>query len=383
MEAKQRVLTPPKGSFFLLGPRGTGKTLWTRQTYSDAIRIDLLDPETFRFYTSKPERLRERVAGAETATVVVIDEVQKLPTLLEVVHLLISEGSKHRFVLTGSSARKLRRGNVNLLGGRATMRSMHPFIARELGGSFSLERALKTGMIPVVQESVDPAASIHAYNTLYIKEEVQAEGFVRNTENFTRFLEAISFSQGSLINVSNVARECQVSRKTVEGYVSILEDLLIAYTLPVFTKQAKRILVSHPKFYFFDVGLYRANRPFGVLDNPSVIDGIALESLVAQHLRAGKDYAADGRSVYYWRTKAGLEVDFVVYGPTLLHAYEVKNTGDVRPADLTGLRAFLTDYPEASATLLYRGKERLVRHGILLQPIEEWLSTFGANGIYR
>ncbi|CAN5504038.1 ATP-binding protein [soil metagenome] len=383
MKARNRVLTPSKGSFFLLGPRGTGKTLWTRQAYPDAIRIDLLDPETFRLYAAKPERLRERVEGAQAATVVVVDEVQKLTSLLEVVHLLISEGSTHQFVLTGSSARKLRRGNVNLLGGRATMRTMHPYIALELGASFSLDRALQTGMIPVVQESVDPADSIHAYNALYIKEEVQAEGLVRNTENFTRFLEAISFSQGSQINLSNVARECQVSRKTVEGYVSILEDLLLAYTLPVFTKHAKRILAAHPKFYFFDVGLYRANRPFGVLDNPSAIDGIALESLVAQHLQAGKDYAADARDVYYWRTKAGLEVDFVVYGPSIFHAYEVKNSGTVRPQDLTGLRAFLTDYPEASATLLYRGTERLVRHGILLQPIEEWLPMYGANGVYR
>lgn len=372
---KTRLLRTPKGHFFLLGPRGTGKTVWTHQVFPDALRIDLLDPETYRLMASRPERLRERIDATPPDSVVVIDEVQKLPVLLEVAHQLIGEGTTHQLVFTGSSARTLRRGHVNLLGGRALQRTLHPYMACELGEDFDLASSLRTGLVPVVEESPDRMDSLRAYNALYIREEVQAEGLVRNTEQFARFLEAISFSQASVLNVSNIARDCAVSRKTVEGYIQILEDLLLGYKLPVFTRHAKRLLASHPKFYFFDVGLFRANRPSGPLDDPSSIDGVSLESLVAQHLRAWCDYADGNNQLSYWHTRNGIEVDFVVYGSSVFHAYEVKNNRNVRPEDLSGLRAFLSDYPEASATLLYRGTERLVRHGITIEPVEGWIRS--------
>ena len=206
MEAK-RFLPIPEGSFFLLGPRGTGKTWWTRRTFPNALRVDLLDPATLREMAARPEKLREIMAGNPGCPDVVIDEVQKLPELLEVVHGLIEEKVGRRFVLTGSSTRKLRRAGVNLLGGRAAHLSMHPFMAAELGDEFSLESALRHGMLPVVMGSQDRQAQIQAYCGVYLREEVQAEGLVRNVGNFARFLEAVSFSHGAVLNLANVARE--------------------------------------------------------------------------------------------------------------------------------------------------------------------------------
>lgn len=375
MELATRFFNPPSDHFFLLGPRGTGKTSWTRERFPDALRLDLLDPETLRTLAARPERLRERVAASPGVQQVVIDEVQKLPELLDVVHWMIEEKSGVQFVLTGSSARKLRRGGVNLLGGRAAQRTLHPFMAAEMRSAFRLEDALTRGMLPLVHGAVDPAEILRAYNGLYLREEVQAEGLVRNTGAFSRFLEAISFSQASVLNLANVARECQVNRKSVEGYVEILEDLLLAFRLPVFTRRARRELAAHPKFFFFDAGVFRANRPTGPLDSPSDIDGAALEGLVAQHLRAWCDYSAGEHRLHYWQTRSKVEVDFVVYGADGLHALEVKNSQQVRPDDLRGLRAFGDDYPESRRILLYRGRERLLQNGVLCLPCEEFLKA--------
>lgn len=377
MAHRKRIQRPPKGSFFLLGPRGTGKTIWTKQVFPDAVRIDLLDPETYRAFAAAPERLIERVQAIGPTVPVVIDEVQKLPSLLEVVHHLINNGATNAFVLTGSSARKLRRGAVNLLGGRAVQRSMFPYLAIELGDAFNLDEQLSTGMVPVVVESPDRAEAMKAYNALYIREEVVAEGLTRNAEAFARFLESIAFSHGNVLNISNIARDCQVKRKTVEGYIEILEDLMLAYRVQVFATQAKRLLSVHPKFYFFDVSVFRANLSSGPLTHHVVAEGAALEGLVAQHLRAWCEYAGDGRKVYYWRTRAQLEVDFIVYGPSTFEAIEVKYSKRIRPEDLNGLRAFAKDYPECTCTLLYRGDEELVRDSIRIVPVDTWLRSLG------
>ena len=373
MEFRRRILQPPAGSFFLLGPRGTGKTFWTRSVFPDAIVIDLLDPVTYLAYSANTARLRERIAAEPTATTVVIDEVQKVPRILEVVHQLIAEGSNVQFVLTGSSARKLRKGDVNLLGGRAIQVNFHPYVASELGNTFSLERALDNVLVPVVVESETPEQTLRSYASLYIQQEVFAESLVRNIEQFARFLEVLSFSHGEVLTLTNIACESGVNRKSVESYLQIMEDLLLGFKLQVFSHHAKRQLAQHPKFYFFDVGVYRALRPIGPLDDRSAITGHALEGLVAQHLRARCDYAGDGRKLYYWRTRSNVEVDFIIYGPSTFEAIEVKNSASIRPNDLTGLRSFIADYPQATARLLYRGTERLVRDGIIIEPVEVWL----------
>jgi len=303
---------------------------------------------------------------------VVLDEVQKVPELLDAVHLLIEENPERRFVLTGSSARKLRRGGVDLLAGRAIETSMHPFLAAELP-NFELAAALDLGTIPLVRFAEQPQETLRSYLALYIRQEVQAEGLVRNLSAFSRFVEAISFSHGSLLNLNEVARECSVSRSTVEGYLSILEDLLLSYRLPVFSRRAKRQLIRHPKFYWFDSGVFSSARPRGPLDYPSEIHGAALEGLVFQHLQAWIAYRRRNESIWYWRTKSGTEVDFVVYGGKTFLAIEVKNADRIRSKDLRSLRSFTQDYPEARPILLYRGSDELLIDGIRCIPCEQYL----------
>ena len=373
MEMVPRICSPPPGSFFLFGPRGTGKTTWLKWALPNALYIDLLLPDVQRELSARPERLADLVRGAGPGADIVIDEVQRAPQLLDVVHhLLEGPEPRPRFVLTGSSARKLRRGGVNLLAGRALMFSMHPFLAAELP-SFSLERALRHGLLPLVVAAADPEQVLRAYASLYLDEEVRWEGWARKVEDFARFLEAISFSHGAVLNVSNVARECQVKQRTAATYVEVLEDLQIAFRLPVFARRAGRQTAGHPKFYFCDAGIFRSLRPRGPLDRPAEIDGAALEGLVAQHLRAWLAWRGRDDRLQTWRTRAGLEVDFVVHGASGFWAIEIKNTARVRPEDLRGLRAFRSDYPECAAVLLHRGAERARRDGILCLPVEEFL----------
>lgn len=372
-----RFFRMPGDSFFLFGPRGTGKTTWLRDRLPDALLVNLLRADTFRELTARPERLRELVLG-HPGHDVVIDEVQRVPDLLHVVHDLIespaSAGPRRRFVLTGSSARKLRRGGVDLLAGRAVVRTLHPFMAAEMT-AFDLDRALQLGLVPLILAAPDPADALRAYASLYLEQEVQAEGLVRNVGQFARFLEAVSFSHASVLSVSTVAHDSAVSRKTVEGFLAILEDFLVSFRVPVFTRRAKRQTASHPKFYLFDAGVFRSLRPSGPLDRPSEIDGSALEGLVAQHLRAWIAYSGTGGEyeLFTWRTRTGVEVDFVVYGPQGFWAIEVTSAATIRPADIRALKAFSTDYPECTCLMLYRGKERLRVGDVLCLPVADFL----------
>jgi predicted AAA+ superfamily ATPase len=374
MEIAARFFTLPRVSFFLLGPRGTGKTTWLRNRLPDALWINLLQPDVYREMAARPERLRELVLGAPGRPDVVIDEVQRAPELLNVVHDLMEGGPPKRYVLTGSSARKLRRGGVDLLAGRAVVRTLHPFMAAEWP-DFDLERNLQIGLLPLVVDSEAPEDVLKAYATLYLEQEVKSEGLVRNIGQFARFLEAASFSHGAVLNVSNVAREAQVNRRTAAGFVEILEDLLLSFRLEVFTRKAKRQTAAHPKFYFFDTGVFRSLRPRGPLDRPQEIEGAALEGLVAQHLRSWTAYTEGEYDLYTWRTRAGAEVDFVMYGPQGFWAIEVQNSRHVRPQDLRGLRAFVEEYPASRALLLYRGAERLRKGDVLCLPVGEFLSV--------
>jgi len=376
MAVVRRFLQPPAQSFFLFGPRGTGKSTWLAQVFPEALRIDLLAPEVLRAYQARPERLRERIGAAPDAHTVVIDEIQKAPQLLDVAHSLLEERPGIRFVLTGSSARKLRHGAANLLGGRLVSASMPPFMASELGSAFDLSRALAIGLVPLIWQATEPEANLAAYVSLYLQEEVQAEALVRQIGDFSRFLEVISFSQASQLNLASLAREAEIPRKRAESYLSILEDLLLAFRLPVFQKRAHRQLVQHQKFFYFDVGVYRALRPTGPLDAPQEIEGLALETLVAQHLRAFCQLRRQGGSLSFWRTRSGLEVDFVVYGPELFWAIEVKRSARIDRRDLAGLKAFGADYPQAECLLLSLAPEPMLIDGIRCEPLEPWLRHF-------
>lgn len=365
-----RVITlPPDKSFFLFGPRGTGKTTLIKARFPDALHFDLLASETYKLFLASPQRI-EQFIPPEYQGWIVIDEIQRVPELLNEVHRLIE--TRHlRFVLTGSSARKLRQKGVNLLAGRALTCHLHPLTAPEVGQDFNLDQALLHGQMPSRYVENSPAAYLSSYVHTYIREEVLQEGLTRNLGAFARFLEAASFSQASLLNIAEVARECGVNRKVVEEYFRILEDLLLAFRLPVFSKRASRRLTSHPKFFFFDAGVFRAIRPKGPLDRPEEIDGAALETLVFQEIRAGITNSGLECELFFWRAASGHEVDFVVYGQSGIIAIEVKRTANIRSQDLTGLRAFLSDYPMAQAFLFYGGAARRYEAGITFIPLSE------------
>lgn len=367
-----RHFTPVQSSYFLFGPRGTGKSTWLKNHYLDATLINLLKPEELRQYLARPERLIE-IAKASKSKIIIIDEIQKAPILLNIVHDLIEAKQGWQFILTGSSARKLKKEGINLLAGRAIKLHMHPLMASEMQQQFSLEHALTYGLVPLIVDSQGIVPTLQAYIGLYLEEEVKAEGLVRNMGSFARFLEIASFSHGTILNVSNIARECSVSRKLIEGYLSILQDLMLSYNLPVFTKRAKRILVSHDKFYYFDVGIYKNLRATGILDYNEEINGPGLEGLVLQHLHAWNDYQGSPYKLYYWRTKHGVEIDFIIYGSDMLCALEVKHSSIVNKQDLKGLKIFLEDYPEATAIFLYRGTERMLIDNIICIPVVDFL----------
>lgn len=372
MASLGRFLDLPDGSCFLFGPRGTGKTTFLRACLPEALEVNLLRPEFYRELSARPERLRELVLGAPQKRDVVIDEVQRVPELLPVVHDLIEAGSGQRFVLTGSSARKLRRSGTDLLAGRALLRTMHPFMAAEWP-SFDLDTSLRQGLVPLVVTASDPADVLRAYAALYLEQEVMAEGLVRNIGSFSRFLEVLSFTHAAVLNVSNLARETQASRKTVEGYLGIVEDLLLAWRLPVFTRRARRATAAHPKLYLFDTGVFRSLRPSGPLDQPEEIAGAALEGLVAQHLRAWAAYDGRDWELACWRTRSGVEVDFVVYGPDGFWAVEVKHAATIRREDVRSLRAFREDNPECEPLLVHRGRDRRLVDGVRCIPAAEFL----------
>lgn len=358
-----------RSSLFLFGPRGTGKTSWVKTNMPNAAYIDLLQFQTYEALATNPGRLEHMIVRENPTDWIVIDEVQRCPELLNEVHRLI-ELKKYRFLLTGSSARSLRRQGVNLLAGRALRYSMHPLIYQELGQAFNLEHALKFGLLPMTFNHQNPAQYLENYVQTYLREEVMAEGLTRNLITFTRFLETASFSQGGLLNVTEVARDVGINRLTVTNYFSILEDLLIATQIPVFAQRAKRNVVSHAKFYFFDTGVYRTIRPRRPLDITEEIDGAALETLFLQSLRAVSDYNDLGYGIYFWRTQAGSEIDFIAYGNNGFHAFEIKRSTKINNKDLTALKGFGEDYPEAKLYFLYCGELRLQIDNITCLPFE-------------
>lgn len=371
----KRLLNSPQrynSSFFLFGPRGTGKTSWIRTEFPNALVFDLLSVSTYIEFLQNPSILEEKIPkGFEDW--IAIDEIQKIPDLLNEVHRLI-ESQRYRFILTGSSARSLRKKGVNLLAGRAHSYKMFPLTAAELGSNFNLQKSLLMGHLPTVYDH--PGSSeeyLRSYIGTYLKEEVLQEGLTRNLAAFARFLEIASLSQGSLLNLSEIARECKIERKVVENYFTILEDLLIATRLPVFTKKAQRQTVVHPKFYYFDVGVYRSLRPKGPLDTPELIGGTALETLVFQELNAVNDYERLHFQLYFWRTVDQQEVDFVLYGEKHLLAIEVKSSQTVHPADLRSLQLFKKMYPMAKLFLFYGGKEPLYKEDVEILPVADVL----------
>ena len=355
-------------AFSSFGPRGTGKTFWLKKYIPDSLYVDLLDFSTYSLLAAHPGRL-DNLIPQKFDRWVILDEVQRVPALLNEVHRLI-ESRGLRFVLTGSSARSLRRKGVNLLAGRALTYHMHPLVIQELDGDFSLDHALSYGLLPAAIHHSDVKKYLESYVQTYVKEEVVQEGLTRNIGAFSRFLEISSFSQGNVLNYSEIARELSLNRLLVADYFQILEDLLLSTRIDVFSHRAKRKMVSHQKFYFFDVGVYRTLRPTGPLDTPEEVDGAALETLFFQSVKALNDYYNWGYKIFFWRTYSNEEVDFVLYGPKGLHAFEIKRSSHISPKSLKGLKAFARDYPEATLHFLYLGKLTEYHDNIVAMPFE-------------
>jgi predicted AAA+ superfamily ATPase len=368
-----RILQISDSSCFIFGARGTGKTSWIKENFPDALLFDLLHDNTYTELLARPSRLADRIP--ETfSNWIVIDEIQKVPALLNEVHRLI-ETRKLKFILTGSSARSLRRKGVNLLAGRALTYHMYPLTALELGKDFNLKKILTFGNLPAAVTHKEPEKYLSTYIKTYLREEVLQEGLTRNFPLFARFLETASFSQGEVLSYTNIASEVGSNRHTISQFFDILEDLLIAYRIHPFTKRAKREIVLSPKFYFFDVGVYRVIRPQGPLDTESEIDGPALETLFLEETKAINDYFNLGYEIYYWRTKNKEEIDFVLYGKLGLYAFEIKRKANLSTNDFKGLKLFAEDYPMAKLYMLYGGNQSYFENNIRVESFTNFIKN--------
>lgn len=374
---KRALDLPPPGeeTFFLWGPRQTGKSTLLRQAYPDtSVWIDLLKSEQFRRYNDHPERLREEVEaqpGHYRVRQIVIDEIQKVPGLLDEVHWLIENRGLH-FALCGSSARKVKRGAANLLGGRALRFELGGLSAHELGESFDLERMLNHGYLPRMYEASDPGRRLDAYVSDYLKEEVAAEGLVRHLPDFSSFLDVAALSDGDVVNFSSVARECGVSSPTAKNYFQILEDTLLARWLPAYRKQPRRRVTAAPKFYFSDVGVVNRLARRGRLRQGSDLYGKAFENWVFHELSTYIDYREYDRELFYWRTVGGVEVDFILGSET---AIEAKSSARITSDHLKGLRSLPDDYPniERRVVVCTESRPRRTDDGIDILPAKTFV----------
>ena len=355
-----------KRSFFLLGPRQTGKTSLIRHLLPNVPFYDLLDSSTYLALSRQPDRLAQELGPSKR---VIIDEIQQLPSLLNEVHRLIEARGVH-FLLTGSSARKLRRGGMNLLGGRAWVKYLHPLTYMELGERFDLHRAMERGLLPSIYFSEAPQADLQAYAGLYLQQEIMAEGATRNIPAFSRFLKIAAHSNGGIVNFTNIASDAQVARTTVYEYYEILKDTLILRELPPWRKTVKRKPLASSKYYFFDVGIVSAlqGRPFRA-GTPEF--GEAFETFLMHELACHSDYFS-GAPLSFWRSTSGFEVDFIIGDHT---AVEVKAKENVSFQDLKSLRVLGEEKQLKRYLCVCLEPRRREVDGICILPFGEFLTA--------
>jgi len=376
-----RIELPNHQSAFLWGPRKTGKSTYLRAAFPESLTFDLLQTDLMLDLARRPALLRERLLAVDPAKLahpVILDEVQKVPQLLDEVHWLI-ENRGLSFILCGSSARKLKRGGVNLLGGRAWRFEMHPLVSIEVG-DLDLLRALNRGLVPA--HYLDPGyrRSLEAYVVDYLKEEVFDEGLTRNVAAFSRFFEAVGYSHGDLTNYANIARDCGVDAKTVKEYYQILVDTLLGtFVEPWKKRQERQVIGKAPKFYLFDVGVAGALTRRRVAEERGELFGRALEHLVLMEILAHRSYRELGYDVHFWRTKSGLEVDFVLGEAEV--AVEVKGTSRLDPSDFRSLRAFMEDNRPRRAVVVCNEPVPRVSDGVEVLPWREFLARLWGGGI--
>lgn len=372
-----RTLRPPRTSYFLFGPRGTGKSTWIRSHLPDAHVVNLLPSDSMLRYAREPELFRAEVLARPRSQWVVVDEIQRVPALLDEVHFLMEEKGHRHFALTGSSARKLRHGAANLLAGRAVVRTLFPLTSAEVDRVFRVDQAMHFGAMPLSVTAADDEARedyLRAFVTTYLAEEVKAEALVRDLGAFSRFLIVAALAAGQKTNVAGIARDAGVSRETARGYFEILVDTLIGSWLPAYRPRAKVKEVALPKFYWFDPGVLHAAA--GGFDQPLPADwdGVLLEHLVHHEIRSYLAYAGVKGSLAYWATPSGSEVDFVWWHGTQVVGVEVKHAPRWRREFGQGLEALASANPRgARSYVVYRGDRELEVEGIRVLPVEEFL----------
>ncbi|MBQ7530099.1 MAG: ATP-binding protein [Paludibacteraceae bacterium] len=332
-----------EGSIFLFGARQTGKTTMLLQQFPEAIYIDLLDTNVFNRYIARPSLLYEQLQDKDRDTIVIIDEIQQIPELLNEVQRLIVH-KQIRFILCGSSARKLRRKGYNTLGGRALPCYLYPLVSVEIG-ELDIDKVVTQGMLPPFYLSSRPWKGLTAYVDVYLQEEIRAESLVRNLHSFRKFLETAAMTDGEIVNYNNIASDCSVSANTAKEYFSILEDTLIGYMVPAYTKTPKRRVIQSPKFYLFDIGVVNHLLQRKELKRGTKEYGHAFEHFVIQELIAYIGYTRNDKKLSYWKTGTGIEVDAVIGNADI--AIEIKSAEDIQNKHLKNLRSFAKDYPQA------------------------------------
>lgn len=378
-----RELPTPRGAFFLFGPRGTGKSTWIRSRFEDALVVNLLGADSMLRYERDPAQFRTEVLAHPRRRWIVIDEVQRVPRLLDEVHFLMEEHGYKHFALTGSSARKLKRGAANLLAGRAVVKKLFPLTSAELAFSVPAAQLLHYGAMPLSVNAQDDDAReefLRAFVTTYLAEEIKAEGLVRNLGGFSRFLEVASLAAGQTTNVSGIARDAGVSRETARGYFEVLSDTLIGSWLPAYRPRAKVKEVALPKFYWFDAGVLHAAAGGFDQPRPSDWEGVLLEHLVHHEIQSRIHYAGVKGSLGYWATPSGSEVDFVWWHGRNVVAIEVKHGREFRREYGKGIAAFLAG-TAAKSYIVYRGDRELQIDGTRVLPLETFLRRLHAGEI--
>ncbi|MDA8140968.1 MAG: AAA family ATPase [Desulfobacteraceae bacterium] len=368
----------PNQSFFLWGPRQTGKTTLLKERYPEALRIDLLQTDVLMRYLQRPALLREVVLPLPASQIVIIDEIQKAPALLDEVHFLIQE-QQRVFILCGSNARKVRRGHANLLGGRALRHELFGLTAAELGPTFDLERMLNHGPLPSHYDHDQPALAIRSYVEDYLREEVFQEGLVRRLPHFSEFLRMAAIGDTGIVNLSNIARECGVAASTVRDHYQILVDTLLGAFLPAFTAKPKRRTLHAPKFYFRDIGVVNHLARRGWVSPGSELCGNAFENWLFHEISVHSRYCQRFYDICYWRLTTGVEVDFIL-GPAQV-AIESKGKEKITAKDLKGLRQFREEYPKVQH-LIAVSLDPLTRRtedGIWIMPYSEFLRRLWDN----
>ena len=366
----QKLLEIKEDSMFLWGPRQTGKSTLLKQLFPDAPYYDLLKSEVYTLYKMKPSRLRDECMMMDEGEVVIIDEVQKIPELLDEVHWLMVNRGIH-FVLCGSSARKLKRSGANLLGGRAIRKTLHPLVSAEIP-DFDIDKAVNVGMLPRHYLSSSPAKRIQAYVGDYLQQEVIAEALVRNLDSFTRFMEVAAISDGEMVNYTKIASECGVSSKTVKEYFVILQETLLGYMLPAYTKTVKRRVQVAPKFYYFDVGITNYLLHRDPLRRGTAEYGHAFEHLIVQEVMAYMDYSEAMKGLSFWHTQNNVyEVDLVVGNAEV--AIEIKSSDNVTTSHLKGLKAFGEEHPDCKLIVISLEERPRMMNGVEIWPAQAFL----------